>query len=77
MVSSTGMQAADKSFEQSRVTVKVKDATLADVLWEIHKQTDFTFMYSTDDIKAVKIGSLNLQNASLEEALEACLNLTD
>ena len=74
IVSSVEIQAADKSFEQSRVTVKVKDATLGDVLWEIHKQTDFTFMYSTDDIKAVKIGSLNLQNASLEEALEACLN---
>ena len=53
IVSSVDIQAADKSFEQSRVTVKVKDATLGDVLWEIHKQPDFTFMYSTDDIKAI------------------------
>lgn len=74
MATSVGVQAAGKSFEQSRVTVKVKDAKLSDVLWEIHKQTDFTFMYSTDDIKSVRIASLDLKNASLEEALAACLD---
>ena len=73
-VSAMSLHAADLSFEQSRVTVKQNDATLSDVLWEIHKQTSFTFMYSTDDIKSVKIGSINLENASLEEALEVCLN---
>jgi TonB-dependent SusC/RagA subfamily outer membrane receptor len=46
---------------------------LADVLWEIHQQTDFKFIYSTDDIKTVRISSLNIQNASLEEVLALCL----
>ena len=68
------MHAARKSFEQSRVTVKVKNVTLSDVLWEIHQQTDFTFIYSTDDIKTVTIASLDINNASLEEALIQCLN---
>ena len=72
-VSAITLHAADLSFEQSRVTVKQNDATLSDVLWEIHKQTSFTFMYSTDDIKSVKVGSITLDNASLEEALEVCL----
>ena len=48
------VQAAGKAFAQATVTVNLKDATLSDVLWEIQRQTDFTFIYSTNDVKEVK-----------------------
>ena len=72
-VSSVRMMAAARSFDQSLVTLKAKDASLGDVLWEIHKQTDFTFIYSTDDIERVVLTSLDLRDVPLQEALKACL----
>ena len=72
-VSSARMMAAARSFDQSLVTLKAKDASLGDVLWEIHKQTDFTFIYSTDDIERVVLTSLDLRDVPLQEALKACL----
>lgn len=38
------VQAANTAFAQTTVTVNVQDATLSDVLWEIQRQTDFTFI---------------------------------
>lgn len=38
------VQAANTAFAQTTVTVNVQDATLSDVLWEIQRQTDFTFL---------------------------------
>ena len=73
-VSSARMMAAARSFDQSLVTVKAKDASLSDILWEIHKQTDFTFVYSTDDIGRVVLPSLDLREVTLQKALEACLD---
>lgn len=73
-VSSARMMAAARSFDQSLVTVKAKDASLSDILWEIHKQTDFTFVYSTDDIERVVLPSLDLREVTLQKALESCLD---
>lgn len=73
-VSSARMMAAARSFDQSLVTVKAKDASLSDILWEIHKQTDFTFVYSTDDIERVVLPSLDFREVTLQKALESCLD---
>lgn len=42
-------------FAQATVTVNMRNVTLSDVLWEIQKQTDFTFIYSTNDTKNVRV----------------------
>ena len=36
------------------VTASFKNATLSEILWEIQRQTDFTFVYSTNDVKQIK-----------------------
>ena len=41
-------------FAQATVTMNYRTATLNEVLWEIQKQTDFTFIYSTDDTQGVR-----------------------
>lgn len=52
------MQAANTVFAQTTVTATFKNATLGEVLWEVQRQTDFTFVYSTEDVKKVKVANL-------------------
>ena len=52
------MQAANKVFAQATVTASFKNATLSEILWEIQRQTDFTFVYSTNDVKQIKVQNL-------------------
>lgn len=56
------MQAANKVFAQATVTASFKNATLSEILWEIQRQTDFTFVYSTNDVKQIKVQNLNVNN---------------
>lgn len=67
------VQAANTAFAQATVTVNLKDATLSDVLWEIQRQTDFTFIYSTNDVKKVKVQNLSVKNKKISAVLDECL----
>ncbi|MGI6816129.1 TonB-dependent receptor [Bacteroides sp. KG123] len=67
------VQAANTAFAQATVTVTFKDAALSDVLWEIQRQTDFTFIYSTNDVKKVKVYDLKVENEKISVVLDACL----
>lgn len=67
------MQAANAVFAQTTVTAHFKNATLSEVLWEIQKQTDFTFVYSTNDVKSVRVQNLNVNNESIADVLDKCL----
>ena len=67
------VQASNTVFAQTTVTVNLKDATLSDVLWEIQRQTDFTFIYSTNDVKKVKVHNLNVKNEKIAAVLDECL----
>lgn len=67
------MQAANKVFAQTTVTATFKNATLSEVLWEIQRQTDFTFVYSTNDVKQIKVQSLDVNNEKIANVLDKCL----
>lgn len=67
------VQAANTAFAQTTVTVNLKEATLSDVLWEIQRQTDFTFIYSTNDVKKVKVHNLSVKNEKISAVLDECL----
>lgn len=67
------MQAANAVFAQTTVTARFKDATLSEVLWEIQRQTDFTFVYSTNDVKQIKVQQLDVNNEKIAEVLDKCL----
>src|SRR5574344_327843 len=67
------LHAANLQFTQKTVTAEFKDATLNEVLWEIQKQTDFTFVYSTKDLKNLRIKNLSVKNERIADVLNKCL----
>lgn len=74
---STGfLGAATMSFAQTTVTATFNEATLNEVLWEIQRQTDFTFVYNTNDLKRIKVRNLNVKNEKISDVLKKCLRNT-
>lgn len=67
------MQAANAVFAQSTVTATFKNATLSEVLWEVQRQTDFTFVYSTEEVKNVKVEKLIVNHEKIANVLDKCL----
>lgn len=55
-----------------RLNLKLKDATLLQVLSEIQRQTDYNFLYTVDAIESVKGLNIDIENASIEQVLELC-----
>ncbi|TKC57252.1 SusC/RagA family TonB-linked outer membrane protein [Pedobacter hiemivivus] len=70
------MQAAASSFGQL-VTLHKRDASLNEVLKTIRNQTNYTFLYNSKLLKDAKPVSVNLEKATLEEALKACFENQD
>jgi TonB-linked SusC/RagA family outer membrane protein len=54
------------------VSFKVDNASLKEVLEKIHAQTQYDVLYNTEDLKSAKSVTLDLNNAPLKEALDAC-----
>lgn len=67
------MQAANAVFAQTTVTATFRNATLGEVLWEVQRQTDFTFVYSTEEVKKVKVENLTVNREKIADVLEKCL----
>ncbi|MCD7898616.1 MAG: TonB-dependent receptor [Bacteroides sp.] len=55
------------------MTATFRNVTLNDVIWELQKQTDFTFIYSTADVQKVKVNEVNAVRAEVTEILDKCL----
>lgn len=55
----------------------LKNVSLEQVIWELERKTDFTFMYWTYEISEVKNLSLNMKQKSVNEVLDFCLRGTD
>ncbi len=60
------------TFSQT-ITLQVKNKPLEDVLKAIGKQSKHFFFYKYNDVKEAPPVTINLNNATLEEALRACL----
>lgn len=71
IIASDFMQAS--TFAQSTVTATFKNVTLNEVIWEIQKQTDFTFIYSTNDVKKVKIENMSVNKELISKVLDRCM----
>lgn len=67
------MQASNNSVLAQTVTAKFKNVALSEILWEIQRQTNFTFIYSTNDVQKIKINDLNVNKALATEVLDRCL----
>lgn len=59
------------------VNINLNKATLLNVIWELQKQTDFSFIYSTSDVEKVEVKSLNVKDKPIKKVLDECLAGTD
>lgn len=64
------------TFSQQKVTFEVKNQTLLYVLDLLQEQSEYTFLFSSEDIKEVKGISLSVDNMDVFEVLEKCLTGT-
>ena len=67
------VQAAELAFAQATVTARFKNVTLDEVLWEMQKQTNLTFIYSTEEAKQVRIKDMDVNNEKVSVVLDRCL----
>lgn len=74
------LQVSANSYSQTtNIKLDVKTSSLVKVIKSLQDQTDFIFFYSSADLAGVEIDNLDLEDASLEDALSLCLkdaNLT-
>ncbi|MEG1616258.1 MAG: TonB-dependent receptor [Bacteroidales bacterium] len=63
--------------EAQRVTARFNNASLNEVIWEIQRQTDFTFIYSTQDAKQLKIDGVKVDEEQVTQVLDKCLRNSD
>lgn len=71
-------QVAANSYSQTaQIRLSLQNVSLSEALKEIQKQTEFSFFYSLDDIRYVKVPKVEFENATLTETLDLCLQGTD
>lgn len=62
--------------QQVRLSMNLKNVTLKEVIDEIRRNSDFSFVYSDADFGGITGKNLNFTNASVEDILEYCLSGT-
>ncbi len=67
------MNVAAKGFSQ-KIDLSFRNASLKTVFKEIERQSGMTFYYNEELLEKSKKLNINVSNASLEDALELCLN---
>jgi hypothetical protein len=63
--------------QAANVTLKMKDASLSDILMEINKKTSYEVQFFSNDVKDYKGITIDLNNAGIEEAIKKCLEKTN
>lgn len=67
------VQAKNNNLAAQTVTAKFENTTLIEIIWELQKQTDFTFIYSTNDVQRVSVDKVNAENATVTDILDQCM----
>ncbi|MBS2212923.1 SusC/RagA family TonB-linked outer membrane protein [Carboxylicivirga mesophila] len=71
------LQLSANVYSQSKVNLNLKDVSIKQLLEEIEKQTDVTFIYSDSNIDVNKGVSVKADNQSLEELLATVFRNSD
>ena len=72
---SVSVSAASYS-QEVRLTLSANDISLTDVFSMIRKNSEFTFIYSVNDVRSIRVKSLDMKNATIQEVLDFCLKNT-
>lgn len=66
-----------KDLSAQTITAVFRNTTLNDVIWELKKQTGFTFVYNTNDVQSIQIKYLEFFKKPVKDVLEVCLRNTN
>lgn len=72
---SVSVSAASYS-QNARFSLSLENVALTDVFSTIRKSSEFTFIYNMDDVRNVKVKSIHMQDATIEEILDEVLRNT-
>ena len=72
---SVSVSAASYS-QNARFTISLNDVALTEVFSVIRANSEFTFIYNVDDVRGIRVKSLNVHDASIQEILDAALRNT-
>ncbi|WP_294142805.1 SusC/RagA family TonB-linked outer membrane protein [uncultured Sanguibacteroides sp.] len=62
--------------QETRLTFDFKDISLVDILSAIRKNSEFSFIYNLDDVRNIRVKSLHVKEASVEDVLNLSLRNT-
>ena len=66
------LQASAATFAK-KSTIKVKSASLKDIFEQIQEQTNYNFLYNTEDLEGTKPVNLQVYGTGLKQALDICI----
>ena len=72
---SVSVSAASYS-QNAKFTISLNDVALTEVFSTIRANSEFTFIYNMDDVRNIRVKSLNVHDASIREILDAALQNT-
>jgi TonB-dependent starch-binding outer membrane protein SusC len=76
LIFTIALQVCARDGYAQNVSLEMKDAPLKKVFKEIRKQTGYYFLYSVELLEKAGKVNVNIQNASLQEAMNRCLQNT-
>ena len=69
--------AATESYSQStKISLRMKDASLEEVIWTMKKMTQFNFFYQNDEIEVIRGLDVEFSNQTVDAILDECLKNT-
>ena len=72
---SVSVSAASYS-QNARFTLALENVALTDVFSTIRKSSEFTFIYNMDDVRNIRVKSINVHEATIQEILDEILRNT-
>lgn len=72
---SVSVSAASYS-QNARFTLALENVALTDVFSTIRKSSEFTFIYNMDDVRNIRVKSINVHEATIQEILDEVLRNT-
>lgn len=63
--------------QQKKINISLKNVSLENVFQELRKQSNYRFVYGSEDIRSIVLPVVELKDASIDEAMLFCLKGTD
>ncbi|MCT4603269.1 MAG: carboxypeptidase-like regulatory domain-containing protein, partial [Marinifilum sp.] len=76
LISTLNMYASNSYSQQTKLSMELNGSSLKEVLREIRKQTEFTVLYRSSDVRDVAELDADFEDATVMEILDQCLKGT-